>query len=256
MSLISYTPATGVVVTGGASGIGRASAIALAEVGRPVAIWDLDGDQAAHVAADVSDRFGVPATAVQIDLREIASIQGAVEATRSALPSIGGIVHAAGVIATVPVDDLTEESWASVIEVNLRAHAFLVQALLADLREHEGSAVVGVASIDAILGHSTIPAYCASKSGLLGLTRSLADRLAGDGIRANAVCPGYVETPMLAGALAIEGVRANMEGQTLLGRLAQPEEIGRVVRFLLSDDASYITAATLVADGGVVSSQR
>lgn len=251
-----HSPVTGVVVTGGASGIGEASAMALAEVGRPVAVWDLNGETAERVAADLAKRFGVPTTAVQIDLSGTGAIGEAVAATQSALPSIGGLVHAAGVVQTVPVDDVTEAGWNAVVDVNLRAHAFLVQALIPCLKSHAGSAVVGIASIDAILGHAAIPAYCASKAGLLGLTRSLADRLAADGVRVNAVCPGYVETPMLAPALALPDVRANLEGQTLLGRVARPEEIGRVVRFLMSDDASYITAAEIVVDGGTVSSQR
>jgi NAD(P)-dependent dehydrogenase (short-subunit alcohol dehydrogenase family) len=256
MSSDVHSPTTGVVVTGGASGIGEASAIALAEVGRPVAVWDLNGEAAERVAADLAERFGVPTAAVQIDLSGVGAIGEATALTRSALPSIGGLVHAAGVVQTIPVDDVTEASWNAVVDINLRAHAFLVQALIPDLRSHAGSAVVGIASIDAILGHAAIPAYCASKAGLLGLTRSLADRLAVDGVRVNAVCPGYVETPMLAPALALPEVRANLEGQTLLGRVARPEEIGRVVRFLMSDDASYITAAEIIVDGGTVSSQR
>lgn len=256
MATISHSPSTGVVVTGGASGIGRACADALAQAGRPVALWDLDGTAAKQAAGEAAQRFGVAAIGVQVDVVDASRFPEAIAESRGALGSIGGLVHAAGVVRTVPVDELDEESWDAVLDVNLRAHALLVRALLPDLRSHPGSAVVGIASIDAILGHAAIPAYCASKAGLLGLTRSLADRLAGDGVRVNAVCPGYVETPMLAPALENPELRTRLEGQTLLGRLAEPAEIGRAVRFLMSDDASYVTAAELVVDGGVVHSQH
>ncbi len=256
MASMTVGPTTGVVITGGASGIGEASAIALAEVGRPIAIWDLDGDKAEGVARSLKERFDVATVAVQIDLTGSDAIEAALEVTHGELPSIGALVHAAGVVQVAPVDDLTEQSWSAVLDVNLRAHAFVVQSLLPDLCRNAGSAVVGIASIDAMLGHGAIPAYCASKAGLLGLTRSLADHLAPHGVRVNAVCPGYVETPMLELALSVPGLRQNLERQTLLGRLARPEEVGRVVRFLLSDEASYVTATELVVDGGVVSSQR
>jgi NAD(P)-dependent dehydrogenase (short-subunit alcohol dehydrogenase family) len=256
MGSISQSPDTGVVVTGGASGIGLASAEALAEAGRPVALWDLDGESARRAAALLGERHGVASLGLALDVCDTQRFPEAIRASRAALGSIGGLVHAAGVVRAEPVDELDEERWDAVLDVNLRAQALLVRALLSELKAQRGSAVVGIASIDAILGHAAIPAYCASKAGLLGLTRSLADRLAQDGIRVNAVCPGYVDTPMLAPALELPEQRAHLEAQALLGRLAEPREIRRAVRFLLSDDASFITAAELVVDGGVIRSQR
>jgi NAD(P)-dependent dehydrogenase (short-subunit alcohol dehydrogenase family) len=110
---------------------------------------------------------------------------------------IGSLVHAAGVIAQQPVDQLTAESWDAVMNVNLRALALTVRALLPDMRAHAGSAVVGIASINATLGSGLIPAYTASRGGMLSLVRSLADTLAADGIRINAVSPGQILTPMI-----------------------------------------------------------
>jgi NAD(P)-dependent dehydrogenase (short-subunit alcohol dehydrogenase family) len=134
--------------------------------------------------------------------------------------------------------------------VNLRAEALLVIALLGDLRANAGSAVVGIASIEAIIGHGAIPAYCASKAGLLGLTRSLADSLSPDGVRVNAVCPGYIDTPMLRPSLDLPGTREKYEAGAPLRRLGQPEDIARAVRFLMSDEASFVTGTHLVVDGG------
>ena len=257
MGSIESTPTTGVIVTGGASGIGRASAVALAEAGRPVAVWDLDGSCAEKTAAESRERFGVAAVAQGIDVRERDTYSDAIDAAREALGSIGGLVHAAGVSHPVPVDSIEDDDWNLVLDVNLGAELWLVKALLPDLRENPGSAVVGIASINAILGNGVNPAYGASKAGLLGLTRALADQLAGDGVRVNAICPGYTDTPMLSEAfVAAPALRDRMAAQSMIGRLADPSEIGRVARFLLSDDASFITAEHLVVDGGVVRSQR
>jgi NAD(P)-dependent dehydrogenase (short-subunit alcohol dehydrogenase family) len=251
------TPATGVIVTGGASGIGRATANALAEVGRPVAVWDIEAAGAESVAGDIKARYNVATCAAGFDIRQTAQFPPAIDAARETLETIGGLVHCAGVSVPVPVDDIDEESWDFVVDINLRSQALLVRALLPDLRSNPGAAIVGVSSINAILGNGVNPAYGASKAGLLGLTRSLADRLGSDGIRVNAVCPGYIRTPMQEEPMAaMPELEAMYERQCMLGRMAEPEEIARVVRFLMSNQASFITAEHLVVDGGVVPSQR
>jgi NAD(P)-dependent dehydrogenase (short-subunit alcohol dehydrogenase family) len=240
------TPSTGVVVTGGASGIGRACALALAEVGRPVAVWDVNG-AGAKETADLINAF-----AVEVDVRDQAAVEIAASTSLDALGSVGGLVHAAGVAGPMPVDFIDDESWDAVLDVNLRAEAFLVRALLPALKDAgPGSAVVGISSVEAIVGNGMIPAYCASKAGLLGLTRALAHRLAVDGIRINAICPGPIDTPMLAPLLAVPEARERMEGRVPLARVADPSEIARVARFLLSDEASYVHGAAIVVDGGM-----
>ena len=249
-----HTPSTGVVITGGASGIGRACAEAVAEVGRPVAIWDLDGEGAAKVAEQIASAFAVATHAEGFDVSDTSAFLGAAERSREALASIGGLVHAAGVIKLDAIDELTEDSWDAVLSVHLRPLPFLVKTLLPDLRAHAGSAIVAIASIDAIIAESRIASYCASKAGMLGVVRSLAAELGRDGIRANSICPGFIDTPMLASALVVGELRERMVDRAMLGRVAQPEEIGRVARFLLSDDASFMTAAEIVVDGGVTRS--
>ena len=240
-------PSTAVVVTGGGSGIGRACARALHEVGRPVAVWDRDGAAASALA----DELGGGALAVEVDVTDADAVTHAVARTRHGLPGpIGGLAHCAGVVVVQPIETLDVDGWNRVLDVNLRAEAMVVQALLEDLKSADGAAVVGIASIEAIVGHGAIPAYCASKAGLLGLTRSMALGLAPLGVRVNAVCPGYVDTPMLAPALYSDEARAAMTAQVPLGRLAVPEDIATVVRFLLSEEAAYMTGAEVVVDGG------
>jgi NAD(P)-dependent dehydrogenase (short-subunit alcohol dehydrogenase family) len=248
------SPANGVIVTGGASGIGRACALAIAAAGRPVAIWDVSGDAAGETAKSCAES-GVATHAVTIDVRDRDAIVSAVAESLDALGAIGGLVHAAGIVRPALVDPMDTDTWDDVLAVNLRAEGDIVNALLPALRDAmPGSAIVGIASIEGLIGHGGIPSYTASKHGLVGLTRALAHRLGPEGIRANAVCPGYIETPMLMPALQGEGARDDLESTIPMQRLAQPEEVARVVRFLLSDEASYVNGSAIVVDGGVTAS--
>ncbi len=253
----TLTPETPVIVTGGASGIGRACAEALAEVGRPVAIWDLDAAKADAAANAIAASTGLRTLGLAVDVGDLDQIHEAVARSRATLGPIGGLVHAAGVAGVATLEQLTPEIWTQVLDINLRAEVFILQAILPDLKASPGAAVVGIASINATLGNLMNPAYSASKGGMLAASRALADDLAQHGIRINSVSPGQIATPMLLqGIEAVPGQLEAFQNHILLGRLGEPEEVGRAVRFLMSDEASYITAAELVVDGGNVSSQR
>lgn len=243
------SPKTGVVVTGGASGIGRACAVALAEVGRPVAVWDRSGDAARETAAQLTRDWSVPSTAVEIDLSSAAGLPAAVEASSAAIGPVGGLVHCAGVVNRGSLDELREEDWDLVNDVNVRAQALIAKALLPELRAAgPGSAIVGISSVMATLGAGQVLAYCTSKAAVLGLTHALAAGLGADGIRVNAVCPGYIETPLTPTS---EAAARRFRETIPIGRLGAATEVAAVVRFLLSDEASYVTGAEITVDGGL-----
>ena len=248
-------PDTGVIITGGASGIGLASARALAAIGRPVALWDINIEMANYYADEIERVYKVPAIGIGINLVDTEKYHEAIDLTRLALGSIGGLVHSAGVVDNGALEGITLETWALGINTHLRPLALLVQKLFNDFALNNGSAIVAIASINATLGNAVNPIYSAAKGGMLSLVRSLADHLAHKNIRINSVSPGQIRTPMVQDA--IDNLpKSFFEKRILLERLGDPEEIGRVVRFLLSNEASYITASEIVVDGGNISSQR
>jgi len=248
-------PSTPVVVTGGASGIGAACCTALASVGRPVAVWDLDTERAERVAGRCRDDHGVTACAAGIDVVDDAAVEGGVVSTVAALGGIGGLVHAAGIVRGAIDDVIDAETWDAVLATHLRAYAFVTRAVLPELRRAgPGAAIVGISSIEGLVGHGFIPSYTAAKHGMIGLTRSFAHRLGPEGVRVNAVCPGYIDTPMLAPTIETPEARAGYETRVPLGRLGEAAEIARVVRFLLSNESSYLHGAAVVVDGGVTAS--
>ena len=245
-------PTSAVIVTGGASGIGRACAEAIAAQGRAVAVWDLNTDGVLSAAQEIANKHNVATFGLGIDVTKTAELASAVDASRSAVGPLGGLVHAAGTVRSQSVGERDDAGWDFVLNVNLRAFPMLVQAMHTDLAAADGAAVVGIASIEGWIGNAAIPAYCASKAGMLGAVRSMADKLGPEGIRVNAICPGFIETPMLGITLDMPGMRNRFEESSVLKRIGQPSEIGEPTAFLLSDKASFITGQSIVVDGGVL----
>ncbi len=187
-----------------------------------------------------------------MDVADSPALGPALAEATGELGSIGGFVHAAGVPGAMSVDGIDDALWDATLNINLRAAVMICRLLLAPFGEAgPGSAVVLISSIEGLFGSSILTAYCASKGGVLGVMRSLAQHFATEGFRVNAVCPGAVATPMLAPAFELPGFREQLEERTPLRRVSTPDEIARPIRFLLSDEASFVTGAHLTVDGGL-----
>lgn len=226
-----------IVVTGAASGIGRAIAQLFAEEGAALALFDRDAAGLTATAALTGGHV------CEVDVASETSVAAAAAQAAAALGGIDGVVNAAGIMRTGPMEDTPMTVWRQVIDVNLTGTFMVSRACLPWLRQAEGATIVNIASAAGLLPNAPgLTAYAASKGGVVNLGRAMAAELA-PAIRVNTVCPGMVDTPMA------EGFHANV-GNYALKRLAQPAEIARVILFLTSADGSYVTGATLAADGG------
>ncbi len=220
------------VVIGGASGIGAATARVLSDSGHRVVVADLPGTPC-DIPVDVTDETSVAAL-----LDGVVAEHG----------SLHGVVNCAGVSTLSRVVDHDAAEWRRVVDVCLTG-AFLVLKH-AGQRVADGGSLVTLSSLNARQPGSGLAAYCAAKAGLVALTEVTALELGARGVRVNAVAPGLVVTPLTAPAMDIPGVREDYLDNTALGRSGEPEEIAGAVRFLLSDDAAWITGETLGIDGG------
>jgi meso-butanediol dehydrogenase/(S,S)-butanediol dehydrogenase/diacetyl reductase len=235
------------IVTGGASGMGAATVRRLAAGGANVMIADRNGDLAQTVATEVGG------TAFVGDVADSSFCDGVVAATLERHGSLDVLVNAAGVIVRASGEDTTDEQWAKIMGVNVSGTFFMCRAALRVMKTSGGGAIVNFGSIWGDLGSAGVAAYCASKGAVHNLTRALAMDHAADGIRVNAVCPGEVNTPMLQSERAeavTDQLLTAIAATVPMGRLADPDEIARVVCFLASDDASYMTGALVSVDAG------
>jgi NAD(P)-dependent dehydrogenase (short-subunit alcohol dehydrogenase family) len=241
------------IVTGAASGIGRACALLFAERGCNVAAGDRDAaglEETARLAGDAALR------AVVLDVRDAEAVAALVRTAVEAFGELHVLVTAAGIGGTPsPVDRLPEEDWDAVVDVSLRGTYLCCKAAIPELRRAGGGAIVTFGSV---LGHEALAgtaAYGAAKAGIEGLTRAIAVDHAREGIRANCILPGSTDTPLMWAGVSDEElprVRAIAAEDVPLGRVADPVEIARVVWFLASDEASFVTGASIPADGGIL----
>jgi NAD(P)-dependent dehydrogenase (short-subunit alcohol dehydrogenase family) len=234
-----------VLVTGAASGIGRATALRFAAEGASVGVADIDLDGAIRVAQD----SGESAAALEFDQADEGSIDRALASWAAAADGLDvACINAGAVILPLtPLAETDPGEWDRVHGVNLRGAWLVARAVVPRMRARGGGAIVFTASISGMRGHPGSGAYAASKSGVLGLSRSLAAEVARDRIRVNCVCPGAVATPMGGTLEELERfARINP-----LGRVAEPEDIAAAIAFLASNDARHITGEELVVDGGI-----
>lgn len=239
------------VVTGGASGIGLASARRFAAEGATVVLWDLNAENLALAVKEV-EHDGGTAYAVETDVSDLASIEAAAARTHELVGDVTVLMNNAGVLDDyAPILETDEDLWQKIIGVNLTGVYRVTRALLPSMLNAGGGTIVMTCSIAGLVAGGGGTAYTASKHAVLGLTRQLAFDYGQQGIRVNAICPGAVETGMTK-ALFEAGDAAVMESVNSVpaGRYAQPEELANLALFLASEDSSFSHGAAFVADGG------
>jgi NAD(P)-dependent dehydrogenase (short-subunit alcohol dehydrogenase family) len=241
------------IVTGGAGGIGAATGRLFCEEGARVVLVDRDAAAMGAVAAEI--RAGVPGAALLdlvLDTAEEGAPERIVAEARRAFGAVEILVNNAGIRAYEPLAEATAETWQNILAVNLLSHAHLTRASLPNLRASGHGTIINIASTHAVNPRSGMGQYDATKAAILSLTRTLAFEEAAHGVRVNAICPGLTLTPFHVRRLGREreDLAAERVDNCLMRRWADPREIAFPILWLASDEASYVTGATLMVDGG------
>jgi 3-oxoacyl-[acyl-carrier protein] reductase len=238
-----------VVVTGGGRGIGRATALRMASEGARVVIADFDAEAGQSAAAEVQAKGG-QAHAAKVDVSDRASVKELVETVTGEHGRLDAWVNNAGIIADATLGKLTDEQMERVIKVNLMGTFICAQEAAAVMKPRRKGVILNAASVVALYGNFGQTNYVASKSGVIGMTKVWARELGKDGIRVNAVAPGFIETDMTKGIPP--KVTEMLVAKVPLQRMGKADEVAAVYAFLASDDASYVTGTVISVDGGVV----
>ncbi len=248
------TPGQVVLITGAAGGIGRAAVQAFARAGARVVAVDLD-EAGAQQAAELARAEGAESLAVQADVASSASVQAMVAATVARFGRLDAAFNNAGVeLEGVPTHEADEALFDRTIGINLKGVFLCMKYQLRQmLAQGGGGVIVNTASVAGLVGAATMPAYAASKHGVVGLTKSAALEYAKKGIRVNAVCPGVIRTAMTERAVAQRPEReAFINSLHPMGRIGEPQEIAATALWLCSPAASFITGQALAVDGGML----
>ncbi|MGI8856254.1 MAG: glucose 1-dehydrogenase [Thermomicrobiales bacterium] len=236
------------LVTGGGSGIGRASSLAFAVLGARVVVSDIAPSGAEATVGMIRDAGG-EASFIRADVSQSAAVAALIRATVERYGRLDYAHNNAGIEGAVgSLLDYPEEVWDAVMAVNLKGVWLCMKEEIPQMLAQGGGAIVNTSSIAGLRGGRLLFAYGASKFGVIGMTKSASQEFAGRGIRVNAVCPGVIDTPMVARAFTPE-ITANLK-ERQMGRLGTPEEIAQAVVWLCSDAASFVTGAALPIDGG------
>jgi meso-butanediol dehydrogenase/(S,S)-butanediol dehydrogenase/diacetyl reductase len=231
------------IVTGGASGIGKAIATAYVKEGADVVI----ASRTESAGTEVADEIGC--TYVQTDVREYDQVEELVETTVDEFGKLDVMVNNAGIASEAPVEEMDLDEWRNVVQTDLDGVMHGTKAALSHLEETDGC-IINTASIYGLVGGKGAAAYSAAKGGVVNFTQQVAVDYADEGVRVNSICPGFVETPMTEELLETERFYSYVRDNTPMNRPAQPEEIAPLAVFLASDGAGYMTGANIPIDGG------
>lgn len=244
-----------VIVTGGALGIGQATCELLAERGANVAVLDWD-EKAGNETCEIISQTGGNAIFEKVNVADFEAVSSAVQNAHKKFGSVNSLIVSAGIQRYGTALTTNEQQWNEVLDVNLKGAWNAAKAVIPFLQEAKGGSIVNVSSVQALASQQNVLAYTISKHGLLGLTRSIAMDFAKENIRANAVCPGTVDTPMLKWAASLDAnpqlVYDACNRMHPLGRIAEPREIAEVVAFLAHESSSFVTGAVWTVDGGLL----
>ncbi len=242
------------LVTGGSTGIGRATAVDFARKGANVVVADVNMHEGNKTVAMIEDAHG-QATFIQVDVSQPKGVKDMVAQTIKAYGRLDFACNNAGIEGvSVPLAEMEVADWQRVIDVNLTGVFLCMKFEIAEMLKSGSGAIVNMASILGQVGFANAAAYTAAKHGILGLTKVAALEYSAQGIRVNAVCPAFIATPMLerAGITTDETLRKAMEAMHPIGRLGEPDEIAKVVTWLCSPDASFVAGEGMLVDGGFV----
>lgn len=251
---MSAVPRRVALVTGAASGIGEATALRLAAAGFSLVALDADAEGLERVGGMLVDAGGA-ISSHRVDVRDAPAVAQALAGGEHELGPVQVLVNVAGIGVAAKLHETSAEDWDRVLGVNLTGIYHTCRLVLAGMIERGGGVIVNVASVAGVVGVRNRAAYCASKAGVIGLTRSIAVDYAHLGVRANAICPGTVASPwigkILADAPDPDAARRAMEARQLDGRMGSPEEVAAGIAFLVSDDGRFVNGSAFVMDGGM-----
>ncbi|MFK3959328.1 3-oxoacyl-[acyl-carrier-protein] reductase [Pseudalkalibacillus hwajinpoensis] len=238
------------LVTGASRGIGRAIALELAKEGMNIAVNYAGSEAKANSVVDEIKAAGGNAIAIKANVASMEEVQGMIKEVVSTFGSLEVLVNNAGITRDNLIMRMKEEEWDSVIDTNLKGVFNCTKSVTRQMMKQRYGRIVNVASVVGVAGNAGQANYVAAKAGVIGLTKTTAKELASRNITVNALAPGFIETDM-TDELSDE-VKSGMKGQIPLGRLGAAKDIAKATKFLVSDDANYITGQTLHIDGGMI----
>ena len=237
------------IITGAASGIGKATAILFSKHGAKIVVADIDMDGGQKTVADIQEE-GKDAIFVKTDVTVSSNTEKMVENTINTYGKLDILFNNAGIAMRLPVAELSEEDWHRCLDVNLTGVFLCAKSAIPAMQNNGSGSIINMSSIYGIVGADVRAAYVASKGAVTNLTRGMALDYASDNIRVNCICPGFVETPLVAGVVQTPEEYQKLADKHPLRRLGQPEEIAYGALYLASDESLFVTGITLPIDGG------